>query len=416
MAINVSFNPGELTYYTGCGSDIPRAITLTNNSNQPIRVTVPGHDDRQFSWNSQNEILNHLQTLEIMVYPKVEPVQPAGGEERAKMVINMQAVNTPEHEVKEIIMRRIEAVDGSSIAVRITPNPQGNDVEAPLGEYVEIVNISNIALNLNGVQINHLIFPRQIQKNLVTLAGIPSFPPGKTLRIFTRAKNSQVNPIDPPDDFIGSLWFYYCGSKAAVWNNSDDDKAFVLNQCKKVIVEQPYISLPAPSGFKPASPARTWRVDARIWTKVLEGLQEGDLIRITESKGAIAWYYDSSRTREPDGKEIPGGQTKTAPDGFQWNDFWVRYFPMPGANEGSLLGYLCKPTQAPDERHDYPLSEHGLLTDIGLRNTDILVPESLNIFTDAASNLGPFDFYLGINDDVLYDNSGAFSCTVEHLR
>lgn len=276
----------------------------------------------------------------------------------------------------------------------------GDDM-AVEGEFIEIANITSQPLDLTGCSITHELRtspaatpPQRVLTNFGANAFgnnailEPLATAGRSLRVLTRAKQAG-EPSDPLR--------FYAASRAAVWNNAGDT-ARVKNEFGDVVDTYAYVPQRAAGGGVPPGthvvqpPARQRVATRRVfvnathdWTTVFP-VQDGDLLTVRNVTGTVTLggFLGAAGSSGPAGR---GGSA--AGTGF----------PLPGAPLYALIGVLGK------LEVDGSVTPEGMPFFIG----------SGGVVTVALDKAG-LTFFLGVNDDVLWDNGGEFDAAIDLYR
>ena len=116
--------------------------------------------------------------------------------------------------------------------VRMKPNPAGKDrtrygasAAQLAAEWVDIKNVSDVAVNINGVRLCHIAYsdsyPNGRWELITSFTG--TLQPGKVIRVHSgEAKNA--NQIRS-EDLAGADFHLFTGRDAYVWNNDRGDSS-----------------------------------------------------------------------------------------------------------------------------------------------------------------------------------------------
>jgi hypothetical protein len=292
-------------------------------------------------------------------------------------------------------------------ALRITAlvaNPFGSDV-AIEGEFLELVNTSGGVLDLTGCSVTHEVLPasgtprqRQLARfgpqafgSDAMLASQSTAP--KPLRVLTRAKAAT----DPATDPLR----FYCGLRAPVWNNTGDT-ARILNEDGAVVAIWSYATVLPSSGSLPSGtvysppPSRQRVATRRVfvnasmdWNTVFNNVEDGDALIVRDVTGRVSLggFLGLAGDSGPEGRVgDPAGSS----------------YPVPGAPRFCLIALVGVPE---NDGSVTPVSGPFFVGAAGTVTVNVPNPPTR-----------PLSFFLGVNDDLVGDNSGSFDCAVDLTR
>lgn len=268
--------------------------------------------------------------------------------------------------------------DGCLKVSDVNANPTGPDLTATPGEYVELQNISNRQLNLNGCKVMHTTFGRASGPALlIEFTFDLLLDSAKKLRIYTGAQASG-DPALP-----GDVTEIFVNRGAPVWNNAGDT-ATVLNRDDQVVATFSYRT--RDTFFGGVSPQAT-----------LIRQQEPSTLSVRTIRVA------PTTTFMPTGIVVEDG------DLLGWSAFgwiWVALATSQwGANPDGKQGFADVDWPAPD------LPPYSLIGRIGPSGTMFLIGTAGRMFI--RDEVGPL--FIGINDINSTDNWGdGFTCTITH--
>lgn len=129
---------------------------------------------------------------------------------------------------------------------RIKPNPAGKDKArygspsaAQLGgEWVDVQNSGNSAVNTIGVGLWHLAYPASGGKpeyRLVYTLPNCTLKPGEVLRVHA-GQHRDLSVLNS-EDRSGADWHSFTGADAYVWNNREGDAPALYEQVAKATID-----------------------------------------------------------------------------------------------------------------------------------------------------------------------------------
>lgn len=140
-------------------------------------------------------------------------------------------------------------------SVRIKPNPTGKDRSryggaspTQLGaEWVDVKNVSQSPVNLNGVKLYHIAYSGPNDSNghwdeVISFSG--TLQPGQVIRVHS---GSGPQSVLRDEDVAGATYHFFTG-KNYVWNNDRSDRAALWVTGQSAPFDQAYYDANPPEG------------------------------------------------------------------------------------------------------------------------------------------------------------------------
>jgi hypothetical protein len=398
-----SVNPGQLDFYGG-----------QSNTEQVLGVTVAGEDviisvprapqGSQFDWDYSPpagwELRRRGPTAppggtvaapaELLVTPYVvirvrfKPSPTSTNEVQGTLQIDATKNDPartpiPGFPVNVPLRGNVDGVGpGTLEIIDVNADPVGPDTP---GEYVEIVNLSNSTVDLNGCRVGDIVFgvhggERELLRfqNAFTLNPVSGAGARKRLRIFT----GGGVPADP------SFLQVPLNRGSPVWNNAGDT-AWIKNSSGQLVDSFTYPTVAASGGGSGSPPSST--------------------------PGRTTSSIVSTVPVPPRTTFIPTGITVEEADILSFaaaGEVWIAWGPFQGSTGPAGRGTEPAPIGWPADAPPY-----SLIGRIGTTGSPFFIGSAS---TRVVRNDGG-PLFLGINDILTDDNHGrGFTCVIIHTR
>lgn len=420
--MSLEINPRELCWRQQDAFTKQIEFKYTGTSDIWIEVLgTPQVSNSEFYWGA---IPRTLMQPDVMIRLSVRPPVPANnpGTKTAAIpftvtgTINGHVIQTGSINCRNDCQSKV--IYGDLQITALMSDPPGSDV-APEGEYIDLLNVTSMELDLAGCYITQQVFnasstptersfvrfPSMGEFNVNDFGKTSRLTSGARLRILTRMKNNA----DPTHDPLR----YYAAMGRPVWNNTGD-RAMIYNAENDLIVRYGYGSQANIAGTPnttPMPPAPTQPVRRLIHDFSVDinptfgfvpviAIEDGDEIELTTEETSLADNFIQS--------DIIGvGVVGNAP-------FSPEYLPS-----GSPLHILPRRigaiAAAPEGGWPLPgVAKYSLIGAFDENGTNAFAIGSGHTLTVTLSQ--PKMLHLGINDDVLWDNRGIFRVFVRIFR